>query len=74
MIQLVVRKNGAPDSFKILQGLGHGLDESAINTIATRWRFKPGTVNGTPVDVQIKVEVSFRLYSKPQTVQPVPVR
>jgi len=50
------------DSFKVIRGLGYGLDESAINTIATKWRFKPGSLNGQPVDVQATIEVSFRLY------------
>jgi len=62
LIQAVVRKDGTVDSFKVLRGLGYGLDESAINTIATKWRFRPGTFNGTPVDVQANIEVSFRLY------------
>ncbi len=62
LIQAVVRKDGSVDSFKILRGLGYGLDESAINTIATKWRFKPGTRNGEPVDVWANIEVTFRLY------------
>ncbi len=62
LIQAIIRKDGSVDSFKVLRGLGYGLDESAINTIATKWRFKPGTLNGTPVDVQANIEVSFRLY------------
>jgi TonB family protein len=62
LIQAVIRKDGTVDSFKVLRGLGYGLDESAINTIATKWRFKPGTYNGAPVDVQANIEVSFRLY------------
>jgi protein TonB len=62
LIQAVVRKDGTVDSFKVIRGLGFGLDESAINTIATKWRFKPGTLNGMPVDVQANIEVTFRLY------------
>jgi periplasmic protein TonB len=62
LLQAVVRKDGTVDSFKVIRGLGYGLDESAINTIATKWRFKPGTLNGQPVDVQANIEVSFRLY------------
>ncbi len=62
LIQAVIRKDGSVDSFKVLKGLGYGLDESAINTIATKWRFRPGTYNGSPVDVQANIEVSFRLY------------
>jgi TonB family protein len=62
LIQAVIHKDGTVDSFKVLRGLGYGLDESAINTIATKWRFKPGTFRGEPVDVQANIEVSFRLY------------
>lgn len=62
MIQAIIRRDGTVDSFRVLRGLGYGLDESAINTIATKWRFKPGTLNGAPVDVQANIEVSFRLY------------
>jgi len=62
LIQAIIRRDGTVDSFKVLRGLGYGLDESAINTIATKWRFRPGTLNGSPVDVQANIEVSFRLY------------
>lgn len=62
LIQAIIRKDGTVDSFRVLRGLGYGLDESAINTIATKWRFKPGTLNGVPVDVLANIEVSFSLY------------
>jgi len=62
LLQAIIRRDGSVDSFKVIRGLGYGLDESAINTIATKWRFKPGTLNGRPVDVMANIEVSFRLY------------
>lgn len=62
LLQAVIRANGRVDSFKVLKGLGYGLDESAINTIATKWLFKPGTLHGVPVDVVANIEVTFRLY------------
>ena len=62
LLQAIIRKDGTVDSFRVIRGLGYGLDESAINTIATKWRFKPGTLSGQPVDVQANIEVSFRLY------------
>ena len=61
-IQAVIRKNGTVDSFRILRGLGYGLDESAIRTIGAKWRFRPGQLNGVPVDVLANIEISFRLY------------
>ena len=62
LIQAVIRKDGSVDSFRVIRGLGYGLDESAINTIATKWRFRPGAMHGVPVDVQANIEVTFRLY------------
>ena len=62
MIKAVVNKDGYVTNPVVLSGLGYGLDESAIETILTKWRFNPGTLDGTPVDVQANIEVSFRLY------------
>ena len=47
--------------FQILRGLGFGLDEKAIEEIANHWKFRPGTLNGQPVDVWAVIEVSFTL-------------
>jgi protein CpxP len=64
LLQCIIRKDSSITDVKVIRGLGYGLDESAINTL-TSWRFKPGTLNGTPVDVRANVEISFRLYDKP---------
>jgi TonB family protein len=61
-MQVVIRKDGQVANVRVLQGLGYGLDESAIETISRDWRFAPGTLEGGPVDVQANIEVSFRLY------------
>jgi TonB family protein len=62
VIRGIVRKDGALDDLKIEKGLGYGLDESAINTLTTEWRFKPGTLNGVPVAVMVQLEVDFKIY------------
>jgi TonB family protein len=62
VVEFVVRKNGTVGDCKILRGLGYGLDESAIQTITTQWRFQPGTFKGKPVDVKAMAEVTFKLY------------
>jgi TonB family protein len=58
-LQCIVRKDGTVDSCKILRGLGYGLDQSAINTITTAWRFKSGSKNGVPVEVYAHIQVTF---------------
>jgi len=62
LLQAVVGKDGVLREVQILRGLGYGLDESAMKTIIQKWRFMPGTRNGQPVAVQIKIEITFRLY------------
>jgi TonB family protein len=62
LIKAVVSKDGYVINPVIVAGLGYGLDESAIETLLTKWRFNPGTLDGTPVDVQANIEVAFRLY------------
>jgi protein TonB len=61
ILQAVIRKDGTVDSFKVLRGLGYGLEEKAIQEIATNWRFRPGTLKGRPVDVLATIEVQFNL-------------
>jgi protein TonB len=62
LIEAVVRKNGTADNIRVIRGLGYGLDESAVHTIATKWRFRPGTKNGLAVDVIAEIEVTFNMY------------
>jgi TonB family protein len=59
VLQVIIRKDGTADNIQVLKGLGYGLDESAVNTISTKWRFSPGTLYGNPVDVMINIEVHF---------------
>jgi TonB family protein len=61
LLQVIIRRNGSVDDLKVIRGLGHGLDEAAMDTVAKEWQFKPGTLNGRPVDVQANIEISFRL-------------
>lgn len=61
LLRAVVRRDGSVDSIQVLRGLGHGLDEKAIEEIANHWKFRPGLRNGQPVDVSATIEVSFSL-------------
>lgn len=62
VLKAIIRKDGTVDSFRVIKGLGYGLDESAIHTIAKEWRFIPGAKNGESVDVEATIETSFRLF------------
>ena len=60
VLQAIIRKNGTVTDVKVVKGLGFGLDESAVKTVAEKWRFKPGTHNGEPVDVISTIKIGFR--------------
>jgi TonB family protein len=59
IVACIVRKTGNVDNCEIQRGLGHGLDESAINTIETRWRFQPGRILYKPVDIFARIQITF---------------
>jgi TonB family protein len=60
LVSFQVDSDGNPDKVKVVRGLGHGLDETAIETVH-QWHFRPGTKDGVPVAVgPLKVAVRFR--------------
>lgn len=61
LLQAIIRKDGRVTDFKVLRGLGYGLEEKAIEEIASNWKFLPGRYNGRPVDVLATIEVQFNL-------------
>jgi TonB family protein len=61
VLMLVVDKDGSPTKICISQPLGYGLDEKAVQAVS-EWKFKPAEKDGTPVNAEIAVEVSFHLY------------
>jgi periplasmic protein TonB len=60
-LMIVVSADGKPTNIRVVNSLGMGLDEKAIETVKT-WRFEPGMKDGHPVNVEMAVEVDFHLY------------
>src|ERR1700676_1997036 len=61
ILWLIVDDQGRPRDIRIVRGLGMGLDAKAIEAVK-QWKFLPSLKDGRPVNVQISVEVGFRLY------------
>jgi TonB family protein len=61
MISVIVDAQGIPRNPVVVQPLGEGLDEKALEAIP-HYRFKPGMKNGRPVATRVIVEVNFRLF------------
>lgn len=61
ILWLIVDDQGRPRDIRVVHGLGFGLDAKAIDAVE-QWRFQPAMKDGHPVNVQISVEVGFKLY------------
>jgi periplasmic protein TonB len=60
VLAIEVDANGRPRNLRILEMLGLGLDEKAIEAVS-QWRFRPGYQDGRPVVTTATVEVTFHL-------------
>ena len=58
-LEVVVGREGIPSAIRVTRSLDPGgLDEEAIAAVR-EWRFTPGRIGGTPVDVLVTVLVDF---------------
>ncbi|MEO8096152.1 MAG: TonB family protein [Acidobacteriota bacterium] len=60
VLEVIIDERGIASGIKIIQPLGMGLDEKAIEAMH-KWRFKPGMKDGVPVRVRATIEMQFRL-------------
>jgi protein TonB len=60
VLEIVVRRDGSVGDIKILQGLGGGLNDRAVQAVR-QWRFAPARRHGLAVDVIVEVAVEFKL-------------
>jgi TonB family protein len=60
VVRGIVRRDGAIDDVEVIKDLPYGLGDSAREAVS-RWRFRPATYQGEPIDVYYTVTVNFRL-------------
>jgi periplasmic protein TonB len=60
VLEIVVRHDGSVGDVRLLQGLGAGLDQRAVDAVR-QWRFDPARRKGVAVDVIVEVAVEFSL-------------
>jgi TonB family protein len=70
-LKCIVEPDGSVGPVRVVRSLdaASGLDEAALAAVK-QWRFAPGTKNGDPVRVEISVEMSFSLRSRPAAAVP----
>ena len=55
-----ILRNGKVTSVKVVQGLDPRLDLSAVEAL-TLWQFEPARKKGVPIDLEVMVQIPFRL-------------
>jgi TonB family protein len=64
IVEVVIDKSGRVRDAVVLKPLPFGLDKAAIDAVR-QWEFRPGTLNGEPVDVIFNLTINFRLDKEP---------
>jgi TonB family protein len=60
VLEVVFLASGQVQVIRVVSGLGHGLDEAAIQA-AKQIHFRPAKRDGLPVDSPARVRIEFRL-------------
>lgn len=61
LLEVIVRRDGHPTDLRVTRSLDPGgLDQQAVEAVR-QWRFNPGRLAGTPVDVLVTVVVDFSI-------------
>ena len=61
VIKTIVDTEGKPQRIQVVRHLGMGLDNKAIEAVR-QYKFTPAMRDGKPVDVEVHIEVNFRIY------------
>jgi protein TonB len=60
IVYLYIEPDGTPSHVRVVQGVGMGLDEKAVEAVR-QFRFKPAMKDGKPVRVDLNVAVNFQI-------------
>jgi TonB family protein len=61
ILEAVIDRTGRPTRIHVVTSLDAGLDQEAI-VAASQWRFEPGRLGGTPVEVLVTIALDFRIH------------
>ena len=59
VLYAIIRRDGTVSDVSVVEGVQERLDENARAALA-RWRFRPATRNGNPVDLEAMITIPFR--------------
>lgn len=58
-LSATITRDGTLQDLAVVKGLGHGLDERAMEAVKTSWVFLPATRNGEVVESKVQFDVTF---------------
>lgn len=61
IVQFIINEDGTPGDFKVIQGIGFGCDEAAVEAFKKMPKWKPGTINGQAVKVRTQMGYLYKL-------------
>jgi TonB family protein len=62
ILYAIIRKDGSVDSIQVVHGIDSQLDHNAMEALS-RWKFRPASREGVPVDIEAVVHIPFRFRS-----------
>lgn len=64
ILYAIIRKDGSVDSIQLVRGIDPQLDRNAMEALA-HWKFRPGTREGAPIDMETVAHIPFRFRVSP---------
>ena len=64
ILYAIIRKDGSVDSIQLVRGVEQELDKNAMEALA-HWKFRPGALDGTPIDMETVAHIPFRFRVSP---------
>jgi TonB family protein len=59
LLMATIDLEGRPRNIRVEEAFGFGLEEAAVAAVE-RWRYRPGTLDGRPVAVEVGIRLYFR--------------
>lgn len=61
LVEFIINEDGTPSDHKVVQGIGYGCDEAALEAFKKMPSWKPGLLNGKPVKVRLQTAYLYKL-------------